>query len=135
MLQEEEEKVLRVTRENDFVEWTLSLLVSAAELDAVVVLSCPSSSLLLQLPSFLKQTGRVPFGAPINFVERLASTSSRRSVQVWANDPSVLSRCVAREEMSATERWGRWGLAMTFVGGQYAAWALFIQLAAHGKAP
>ena len=40
-----------------------------------------------------------------------------------------------REEMSATERWGRWGLAMTFVGGQYAAWALFIQLAAHGKAP
>ena len=40
-----------------------------------------------------------------------------------------------REEMSATERWGRWGLAIAFVGGQYASWAIFIQLAAQGKAP
>ena len=40
-----------------------------------------------------------------------------------------------REEMSASERWGRWGLAIAFVGGQYASWAIFIQLAAQGKAP
>lgn len=39
------------------------------------------------------------------------------------------------EEMSASERWGRWGLAVAFVGGQYASWAIFIQLAAQGKAP